>query len=79
MKIARFSHDKAISFGVLDEEADEFVVMSGDPLFGGFDSTGERVRFDDVTLLAPVIPRSKIVGIGKNFRDHSLEVGGEPP
>jgi len=79
MKIARFSHEKAISFGILDEEADEFVVMSGDPLFGGFDSTGERVRFDDVKLLAPVIPRSKIIGVGKNYRDHATEMGSEVP
>ena len=30
-------------------------------------------------LLAPVIPRSKVVGIGKNYADHAAEMGGEAP
>ena len=34
---------------------------------------------DDVRLLAPVIPRSKIVAIGKNYADHAKEMGGEAP
>ena len=30
-------------------------------------------------LLAPVIPRSKVIGIGKNYADHAKEMGGEAP
>ena len=30
-------------------------------------------------LLAPVIPRSKVVGIGKNYAAHAAEMGGEVP
>lgn len=30
-------------------------------------------------LLAPVIPRSKIVAIGKNYADHAAEMGGVVP
>ena len=30
-------------------------------------------------LLAPVIPRSKVVGIGRNYADHASEMGGEAP
>lgn len=77
MKIARFSHDGAINFGIVDDDA--LVVLSGDPLFAGFETTGERVPLAAATLLAPVIPRSKVVCVGKNYRDHAAEMGGEAP
>src|SRR6478609_5226524 len=79
MKIARFSHGESISFGVVDEEEHELVVLKSDPMFAGFDPTGERVALADATLLAPVIPRSKVVAVGKNYRDHAAEMGGEAP
>ncbi|OJX81421.1 MULTISPECIES: fumarylacetoacetate hydrolase family protein [unclassified Leifsonia] len=78
MKIARFSHDGAIDYGIVDEDA--LVVLAGDPLFTGFDTTGERVPLGKVgALLAPVIPRSKVVAVGKNYREHAAEMGGEAP
>lgn len=77
MRIARFSHHDAIRFGIVDET--DLVVLSGDPMFTGFETTGERVPLSEVTLLAPVIPRSKIVCVGKNYRDHAAEMGGEAP
>lgn len=48
-------------------------------MFAGFDTTGERVPLADATLLAPVIPRSKVVAVGKNYREHAAEMGGEAP
>ncbi len=77
MRIARFSHDEKIRFGIIDEG--DVVVLAGDPLFSGFDTTGERIPVSDVTLLAPVIPRSKVVCVGKNYHDHAAEMGGEAP
>lgn len=77
MRIARFSHHDAIRFGIVDET--DLVVLAGDPMFAGFDTTGERVPLSEVALLAPVIPRSKIVCVGKNYRDHAAEMGGEAP
>lgn len=77
MRIARFSHQDTISFGIVD--GPELVVLAGDPLFVGFETTDERVPLAEVTLLAPVIPRSKIVCVGKNYRDHAAEMGGEAP
>ncbi|WP_036318359.1 fumarylacetoacetate hydrolase family protein [Microbacterium sp. B24] len=77
MRIVRFSHNEAIRFGIVDEA--ELVVLAGDPLFAGFETTGERVPLGEVALLAPVIPRSKIVCVGKNYRDHAAEMGGEAP
>jgi len=77
VKIARFSHQDAIRYGIVDDG--ELVVLAGDPMFAGFDTTGERVPLADVALLAPVIPRSKVVCIGKNYHDHAAEMGGEAP
>jgi len=36
-------------------------------------------RLVDVRLLAPVIPRSKVVGIGRNYAAHAAEMGSELP
>lgn len=66
MKIARFtSGGSDPQFGIVDDE--DLVVLAGDPMFQGFDSTGERIPLAEARLLAPVIPRSKVVGMGLNF------------
>ena len=79
MKIARFSHGESIAFGIVDEEEDELVVLKSDPMFAGFEPTGERVPLSEAKLLAPVIPRSKVVAVGKNYREHAAEMGDEAP
>lgn len=79
MKIARFSHDDVIAFGVLDEEESELVVLKADPMYAGFEPTGERVPLAQAKLLAPVIPRSKVIAVGKNYRDHAAEMGADAP
>ncbi|MCY7287045.1 MAG: fumarylacetoacetate hydrolase family protein [Cryobacterium sp.] len=65
MKIARFSAEGLIAFGIIDD--DEIVVLKGDPMFAGYDTTGQRLALRDVKLLAPVIPRSKIVGMAWSY------------
>ena len=77
MKIARFSTGGDPRFGIVDD--DEIVVLRGDPMFSGFDTTEERIPLADVKLLAPVIPRSKVVAIGRNYREHAAELGNEAP
>jgi len=73
MKIARFSAPGADPrYGILD--GDEYVVLSGDPMFSGYDTTGERVPAAQVKVLAPVIPRSKVVCVGLNFREHQADM-----
>lgn len=90
MKVARFSHEGEIGFGILDQaeqgEGVEIVELMGDPIVAGFDTTGRRIPFHEVRLLAPVIPRSKIVCVGKNYLDHVEEMkdvtglgAAEPP
>ncbi len=77
MKIARFSTDGDPRFGVLDD--DDLVVLAGDPMFHGFETTGERVPLASATILAPVIPRSKVICVGMNYAAHRKEMGHEGP
>ena len=73
MKIARFSTTGDPRFGILDD--DDLVVLTGDPMFSGLDTTGERVPLADARLLAPVIPRSKVVCVGLNYAAHRADMG----
>lgn len=57
MRIVRVSHRDAIRYGIVDDT--DVVVLAGDPLFAGFETTGERIPLADVALLAPVIPRDR--------------------
>ena len=61
-------------------DGDEIVAsLVGDPLYAGIELTGEQVPLADVRLLAPVIPRSKVVGVGRNYAAHAEELGHEVP
>ncbi|UFU02008.1 fumarylacetoacetate hydrolase family protein [Ruania suaedae] len=77
MKIARFTSGEDPRYGVLDGE--DLVVLTGDPLYTTPTPTGARVPVDSVRLLAPVIPRSKVVCVGRNYAEHAAELGNEVP
>lgn len=78
MKIARFATPgEDPRYGIVDER--ELIVLAGDPMYGGYETTGERVSLREAKILAPVIPRSKIVGVGLNYHDHADETGQTPP
>jgi 2-keto-4-pentenoate hydratase/2-oxohepta-3-ene-1,7-dioic acid hydratase in catechol pathway len=77
VKIARFSTEGDPRFGILD--GDELVVLAGDPLFSGFQTTDERVPLEAAKLLAPVIPRSKVVCVGLNYADHKDDTPVDGP
>jgi 2-keto-4-pentenoate hydratase/2-oxohepta-3-ene-1,7-dioic acid hydratase in catechol pathway len=86
--IARFTAGGDPQFGVVTGELDEHgeidpeasvVALSGDPLYVGLLLTDEEHRLADVRLLAPVLPRSKVVGIGRNYAAHAAELGNELP
>ncbi|GLB68468.1 fumarylacetoacetate hydrolase family protein [Arthrobacter crystallopoietes] len=81
MRIARFVVDSDPAFGIVegDEGSEEIAVISGDPFFTGIQPTGTRHKLEDVRLLAPIIPRSKVVGIGRNYAEHIKEMGNETP
>ena len=81
MRIARYTTGEDPTFGVVEDEGGRLVLaeVQGDPLYQPVVFTGVRTPLDDVRLLAPVIPRSKVIGIGKNYADHAAEMGGEAP
>ncbi len=88
MRIARFTTGDDPVYGVvtgevdeLGQPADESVVteLQGDPLYAGVEPLDRQHRLADVRLLAPVIPRSKVVAIGKNYAAHAAEMASELP
>lgn len=81
MRVARFTSDDDPKFGVVGEDdgVPMIAVLTGDPLYAGFHLTGQKVKLEDVRLLAPVIPRSKVVCVGKNYAAHAAEMGGVVP
>lgn len=81
MRIARFAGDDDPRFGVIgdDNGVPTIAVLNGDPLYAGLNLSGQKIPLADVRLLAPVIPRSKVVCVGKNYAKHAAEMGGEVP
>ena len=88
MRIARFTTGDDPLYGVITGDVDELgipaedtviVALAGDPLHVGVHLTEEEHKLADVRLLAPVIPRSKVVGIGRNYAAHAAEMGNDVP
>src|SRR6476620_10229896 len=88
VRIARFTLGDDPVYGVVSGDLDEYgqpaedsvvVELAGDPLYAGLQPTQTEHRLSDVRLLAPVIPRSKVVAIGKNYAANAAEMGGEAP
>ncbi len=85
MRIVRFSPGPNSGlgtdplFGLLEEDGTNISVIAGDPIYAGVSKTGAVTQLSDVRLLAPVIPRSKVVCIGKNYADHAAEMASEVP
>lgn len=84
MRIVRFTPPQGSKlgsdphFGVMEDEKTIRAIAS-DPLYAGIFKEDETFLLEDVRLLAPVIPRSKVVCVGKNYADHAAEMGGEVP
>ena len=81
MRIARFTTGDEPVYGVVGGADGAEIVAStvGDPLYQGVELTGQQFPLADVRLLAPVIPRSKVVGVGRNYAAHAAELGHEVP
>jgi len=81
VRIARFNLDDEPTYGLVegDPGAEHVAVLSGDPIYAPLHRTGRTAALADVRLLAPVIPRSKVVGIGRNYAAHAAEMGNELP
>ena len=88
MRIARFTTGDDPRFGIVTGDIDDFGIpdedsvisaLAGDPLYVGLQPTDEQVKLADARLLSPVLPRSKVVGIGRNYAAHAKEMGNELP
>jgi len=85
MRIARFAAGGDPQYGIVElaedhgQHPDTVSVLTGDPIATPVQLTGERMELDAVRLLAPVIPRSKIVAVGRNYAAHAAELGNEVP
>ncbi len=88
MRIARFTTGEEPQFGIVTGELDQYgqpdedakvVALAGDPLYVGVKVLDQEYALSEVKLLAPVLPRSKVIGIGRNYADHAAEMGNEVP
>ena len=79
MRIARFTTGEDPVYGLVDGAGEKIAEVTGDPLYTKIELTGATHLVDEVRLLAPVIPRSKVIGIGRNYADHAAEMGTDVP
>ncbi|MEU6126486.1 fumarylacetoacetate hydrolase family protein [Streptomyces sp. NPDC047123] len=80
MRIARFSIDGNVGYGVVEGEGPDGLVLDiikGIP-YADFERSGTKVPLSKVRLLPPVLP-NKIVAFGRNYREHAAELGHEVP
>jgi 2-keto-4-pentenoate hydratase/2-oxohepta-3-ene-1,7-dioic acid hydratase in catechol pathway len=87
MKYCRFQQNGQIHYGLVESAAGRDVIMRillTPPEEANGDVEGLRTRriepvaLDEATLLPPVHP-SKIVCVGRNYREHAAELGHEVP
>jgi len=79
VRIARYTTGDEPVYGLVDGEGKKIAEVTGDPLYQRIELTGTTTTVEEVRLLAPVIPRSKIIGIGRNYADHAAEMGNDVP
>ncbi|HEX2709511.1 MAG TPA: fumarylacetoacetate hydrolase family protein [Candidatus Deferrimicrobium sp.] len=77
MRIARYEYEGRARYGLIDPERGKVREIAGEP-FDRVEETGVVRRFEEVRLLAPVVP-GKIVAVGLNYKDHAREVGMKIP
>jgi 2-keto-4-pentenoate hydratase/2-oxohepta-3-ene-1,7-dioic acid hydratase (catechol pathway) len=75
MKIYRFRYRKKILYGILKEEV-LFPIRGS--LLRKFSLDDSPIPISEVILLPPIIP-SKIVCVGRNYREHAQELGNQVP
>jgi 2-keto-4-pentenoate hydratase/2-oxohepta-3-ene-1,7-dioic acid hydratase in catechol pathway len=90
MKLARYAHHGAISWGVVDSDKSSIRPISGafvdwapkltqSASEGALSFTGATVPLSDVTLLPPIEPTNQVFVVGANYLKHLQELKMEPP
>ena len=80
MKYCRFQSDSGAGYGLIESIGGREVIT---PICDPFAAEPKRAQmvhfpFEEAMLLAPVAP-SKIVCVGRNYREHAKELGNEVP
>jgi len=84
MKYCRFQTEDGIHCGIIETVAGHEIINQvalshpGDPFCAEFHPTMTHLPLAGTRLLAPVTP-SKIICVGRNYREHAREFGNEPP
>jgi 2-keto-4-pentenoate hydratase/2-oxohepta-3-ene-1,7-dioic acid hydratase in catechol pathway len=85
MRYCLFSHNGSSHYGLVESSAGHDVItrlfVPGGSELPSEDSRTERithVALEEARLLAPVSP-TKIICVGRNYRDHAKELGNEVP
>src|SRR5699024_1816611 len=69
VRIARFVYSDEFHYGVVLDET--ITLLANDPLYAGIVPTTDTLKLDDVRLVTPVLPRSKVIGVGRNWEAHA--------
>ena len=79
MKLCRFTHPSLIepSYGIVEEDSVR-PLIDADAFGSRPRAHTDRIPLSEVRLLAPVTP-SKIVCVGRNYREHAAELGNPLP
>jgi 2-keto-4-pentenoate hydratase/2-oxohepta-3-ene-1,7-dioic acid hydratase in catechol pathway len=80
MRICRFTTSKSSTPHLGRLEGDSILPLPASMLVAGssITDTGEAILISETKLLAPVTP-SKIVCVGRNYREHAAELGNKMP
>ncbi len=85
MRYCLFTHNGSPQYGLVESLAgrDQItrIFLPGESALPDEDSHTERippVAFEEARLLAPALP-TKIICVGRNYRDHARELGNEVP
>lgn len=78
-RFARISHQGAAGWARITGET--ITLLPGAQHFGDLAGgrAGERLLLADVVLLPPLGERARLFCVGRNYRDHATEMGGEAP
>jgi len=80
MRLARIAHPDGVAFAAVDgpDGSEQRAREIADHPFGPPQFSGKSWPLADVRLLAPILP-SKVLCLGRNFRDHAAELGNPVP
>lgn len=61
MKIVRFRVEDYPKYGIVEDGSKRVIGIKGDPLYTQVEPSGEFYELEEIRLLSPTIPRSKVV------------------